>query len=334
VWEIAVTVAKETKVRRRALLLVFALLALAGLCVGCAPEASASGTHALLDGIALVSPSEGWAVGEAGTILHLSGGRWSAVASPTSADLYGVALASADEGWAVGLDVARGHGVMLHLSHGRWSLVPGVATPALRAVALVAPGEGWAVGDGGTMLHLTGARWLRFSGPTSADLYGLSMLSPAEGWATGFSINNAPTGAVYDSTILTFAGGHWGVAGTAHDTRLFAVAATPQLAWLVGESAPGGGTILFGSGGLFTLSGGDVHQALQAVALATPNAGWAVGFDGVLYQDSFNHWEMRASPTTTDLYALALISPADGWAVGNDGVILRLRNGSWNLYTG
>ncbi|MDY7077432.1 MAG: YCF48-related protein [Chloroflexota bacterium] len=50
----------------------------------------------------IVSASNGWAVGRAGSIIHWDGTSWQSVASPTSRDLFSVAMVSADDGWAVG----------------------------------------------------------------------------------------------------------------------------------------------------------------------------------------------------------------------------------------
>jgi hypothetical protein len=73
--------------------------------------------------LAMTSPSEGWAVGAEGTLLHLTGGVWVSVATLTREDLNGVALsASGSEGWAVGDD-----GTLLHLAPPEWRVVNGPA---------------------------------------------------------------------------------------------------------------------------------------------------------------------------------------------------------------
>jgi hypothetical protein len=168
--------------------------------------------------------------------------------------------------------------------------------------------------------------------PTTADLQGLTMRNAGDGWATGFILSNTPTGAVYTGVAIHYRGGVWTQAGIARYARIYGVAAEPQVTWLVGASASGGGTILYGSNGLFTPTGGDVDQELQAVTLASANDGWAVGFDGAIFHESFNRWEPAPSPTTTDLYGVAMATATEGWAVGSDGVILHLRNDIWTRY--
>jgi hypothetical protein len=61
----------------------------------------ASPTTQLLDGVALVSPTEGWAMGFNRTFLHYTDGRWSLAASHHD-NLFGLTMVSATEGWAVG----------------------------------------------------------------------------------------------------------------------------------------------------------------------------------------------------------------------------------------
>jgi photosystem II stability/assembly factor-like uncharacterized protein len=71
-----------------------------------------------LRAITMVSPSEGWAVGEQGEISHYSNGEWHGVDFITSSDLNSVTMISANEGWAVGT-----HGTILHYTNGAWQLV-------------------------------------------------------------------------------------------------------------------------------------------------------------------------------------------------------------------
>jgi photosystem II stability/assembly factor-like uncharacterized protein len=73
-----------------------------------------------LYGLALVSATEGWAVGSDGLIVHGQSGTWTPVASPTDQTLWSVAMTSPIEGWAVG-----GQGTILHHQSGVWNLYQG-----------------------------------------------------------------------------------------------------------------------------------------------------------------------------------------------------------------
>jgi photosystem II stability/assembly factor-like uncharacterized protein len=77
----------------------------------------ASITH--LQSVFMLSTTDGWAVGDAGTILHYTNHLWIQVknAPPTpDALLADISFTSAQDGWAVG-----DKGTMLHYQNGTWS---------------------------------------------------------------------------------------------------------------------------------------------------------------------------------------------------------------------
>jgi hypothetical protein len=80
----------------------------------------------------------GWAVGEYGTVLKLSGGTWSLQPSITNQPLKSLALASG-AGWIVGSS-----GTVLQLGMGAWSQCTYSSAP-LYAVATQGTAT-WAVG--------------------------------------------------------------------------------------------------------------------------------------------------------------------------------------------
>lgn len=290
------------------------------------------GDHPRLTSISMLSPTEGWAAGEGGALLHFAGGRWTRVSDPTGADLNGIAMAAPGEGWAVGLDPAAGKGIILRAQKGMWAVDVGIATPALRAVALVSAVEGWAVGDGGTILHLTGTHWTRVVSPTTADLMAVTMVSPVEAWATGYDLANTPSGGVYTGVILHLRDGRWRQASTAGNARLYGVAATERDSWLVGASAQSAATILYGVRGIWTPAGGDIRQALSAIMLVSATEGWAVGYHGALVHEVDGSWTPLRSPTNNDLFGIAMLSPTEGWAVGDQNTILHDDKGVWRVY--
>ena len=86
-----------------------------------APSASTTDN---LNGVALVSGSEGWAVGAAGTIQHFDGSSWTLVASGTTSDLFSVSFGpptnpSPSAGFAVG--GSGGTAVALYWGGVAWS---------------------------------------------------------------------------------------------------------------------------------------------------------------------------------------------------------------------
>jgi endo-1,4-beta-xylanase len=67
----------------------------------CSPQ-DVKPCNTTLRAVEMVTPQNGWAVGDQGTILHWDGTAWSRVNSPTTNDLYGVSVVSSSNVWAVG----------------------------------------------------------------------------------------------------------------------------------------------------------------------------------------------------------------------------------------
>ena len=107
----------------------------------------------------MLSPTDGWAVGDGGTIIQLQGaGQWTVVGSPTSADLRSVSLLDSTHGWIVGTA-----GTILHYDGTIWSPAAAFTSSNLNSVAEVNSQEAWAVGDSGTMIEWTGVTWNPFN---------------------------------------------------------------------------------------------------------------------------------------------------------------------------
>ena len=117
-----------------------------------------SPTYLPLDSVAMLSATNGWAVGMEGTILHWNGSTWSWLTSPTSCDLTSVTMVSVDDGWAVGgggTDCPSQPSVILHWNGMTWSEITSPVSQKLNSIAMISANDGWAVGQAGTILHYT-----------------------------------------------------------------------------------------------------------------------------------------------------------------------------------
>ena len=141
-----------------------------------------SPTSAFLRSVFMVSPDDGWAVGQYGTIIHWNGTEWSTVTSPTSRFLYSVFMVNADDGWAVGDE-----GTIVHWNGTEWSMVtsPTMSWEQFRSVFMVSADDGWAVGALGSIIHWDGIEWSNATSPTTTHLYSVFMVSADDGWAVG-----------------------------------------------------------------------------------------------------------------------------------------------------
>jgi photosystem II stability/assembly factor-like uncharacterized protein len=224
-----------------------------------------SPTTEVLSCIAMVSPSEGWALGEHGTILHYTAGQWRAVSSPNKAYLQGIAMVSPSEGWAVGFN-----GTILHYSGGQWQAVSSPTSQNLLGIAMVSASEGWAVGFNGTILYYSGGKWQVASSPTSQILYSTAMVSASEGWIVGFG-----------GTMLHHSGGgpEWPAASGPVSQSLYYIAmVSASEGWATGVA----GTILHYSGGQWQAVSSPTNQTLFTIVMVSPREGWAVGLGGTI----------------------------------------------------
>jgi hypothetical protein len=173
-----------------------------------------------LNSVAMVSATDGWAVGSAGTIQHWNGSAWSWVSSPTSCNLTSVSMVSANDGWAVGgggSACPSQPSVILRWNGDAWSEMVSPASERLNSVTMVSTDEGWAVGEAGTILHYT----------NSTNEYTLTITS------THGTVDRNPDQATY------------------HEGDVVQLTATPDAGWsfanwtggLTGSANPGSVTI-------------------------------------------------------------------------------------------
>ncbi|MFN8485712.1 MAG: hypothetical protein U0768_21940 [Anaerolineae bacterium] len=297
--------------------------------------AASSPVSTTLRSIAVGGAGDGWAVGDLGHILRLTGGAWREIASPTAMGLNGVALSAPGDGWAVG-----DSGVLVKLT-GNLALQVDSPTPrSLYAVALSAADEGWAVGDGtasnalwddaDTILRLHGGAWSVIRLPAAEqklpqppitrwlELRCVALVGPNDGWAVGFDASSTYPGVFGHGARLE--AGAWGVADvTRPPGRLNAIALLgPDSGWIVGK----GGSIFSLANGSVTPVSSPTTADLNAIALSGPDDGWAVGAGGTILRLAHGQWYQATSPTHAALYGVALSGPASGWIVGENGTLL------------
>jgi hypothetical protein len=276
-----------------------------------------------LNSIALVSPTEGWAVGNtvfppgvdgfsSGILLHDIDGQWTIANLGLGSQLVAVAMRGPSDGWIAGQDI-NGNPLILHYDGSTWKPVVAAAFAGVRVSAIATPGtrDVWMIGadysyasgpDGNApsvILHCDGTAWSRQTNPSPHTwLSGLAMISPTEGWAVGAQQYATPSGASgsnpANARILHYHDGVW----------------QQQASF----TAPAGV-------GFFTLN---------AIAMSSADDGWAAGTGGMLVHYTGGHWSLVSSPTTHDLNAIALPPGGSGWAMGSPTTLLQLTGDRWS----
>jgi len=246
-----------------------------------------SSSNMNLNSVCMTSTENGWAVGEAGTILHYRSGAWVKSLSPVDTTLSSIHMVSADEGWVVGEE-----GVILHYikssaddPNGQWEKQDNPSTSNLHSVYVSQHGEGqegWAVGERGTILHYASGRWSASADATiaaSVDLYSVYVVSPIKVWAVGKA-----------GTILHYDGHSWKEVGSPTNKDLCSLyMGSDEEGWAVGKR----GTILHYKTGKWDVQPSPTKNNLNSISIV-PNDGWIVGDKQTIltyYNSRWIEWE-------------------------------------------
>ncbi|APR80349.1 Tryptophan synthase alpha chain [Minicystis rosea] len=107
-----------------------------------------------LNGVWAISPTDVWAVGGLGTIVHWDGQGLSVVPSGVTVQLTGIWGSAADDLWAIGH-----HGTILHYDGNAWLPVASPATGELVGITGSGPADVWIHAPTTGTLHYDGSQW-------------------------------------------------------------------------------------------------------------------------------------------------------------------------------
>jgi photosystem II stability/assembly factor-like uncharacterized protein len=170
-----------------------------------------------LAALKMITPNNGWAVGDMGTVLHYDGFAWSPVAVPSNADLRDVLFVGAERGWMVGSG-----GTVLRTDDGgeTWNNLEVPTQQGLNAITCYNLSRCHLAGNAGTVLTTTdgGDSWNTVATPTFADLNGIQILADGSGWISG------------EGGILLAGNrdGNWIVRGTTGQSTVNSLSFTPD----------------------------------------------------------------------------------------------------------
>ena len=300
---------------------VLLLVTHVGSVAAAAPTAS---TTENLNGLAMVSANDGWAIGDAGTIQHFDGSSWTLIASGTASDLFGVSFgppSSPNSGAGFAVGGSGGAASAFYWGGVSWSpIMTGLSGPSaqkLSSVFEIGPTDAWAVDSvSGAFWHWSGSAgsgggWSML-GSASAGLNSVFMTSPTDGWAVG-------TGGL----IYRFSGGSWVLYTTVGQTLTSVFMVDQNDGWAVGS----GGVAYHYSSGMWTgpISPASTNQNLNSIYMLSGSEGWAVGASGTVLHYLNGVWTLvqNLTGTSQDLNSVSFTGSM-GWAVGNVGTFISL----------
>ncbi len=304
-----------------------------------------------LDGVAAVSGSDAWAVGNLTQndsqqilMLHWNGKAWSRVTQPsvlTSAGgLSAIKAVNAKDVWAVGsTGSASGttHTLLLHWNGSAWSQVttPGSVKDGVLTAVTATTSGGWAVGYVSAsaevnyqtlVFRLSGSKWSRASTKlgNGVALTGVATTSKGTAWAIG----NA-TGMIY-GTVAHWNGKTWNwlksfpVQGLYHG--LYGIAAGPGgIGFAVGYNGnvpetPAISMKWTGKAWVKATVDAPEGSGLNAVTFAPGGTAWAAGEAGshpMILKWNGKEWTRVTGPSSGWIDGLGFSAASYGWAVGS-----------------
>ena len=267
----------------------------------------------------------GWAVGDAGTIVHTTnaGASWAAQVSNTAFSLRGVWFTSAQVGYAAGY----GGTIMQTTNAGAtWTRITTVgATANLNDIWFADAAHGWAVGANGIIVRTGdgGATWTK-TFPTANELQSVSFSDTTLGWAVG-------QGGVITGT--RDGGRIWYVVTPGVTTNaLYAVwRRSDKEAWAGGAGGANPVTASTPDSLQWQLRSFGGGNQVHGLMMGTSLIGYAVGQNGnpmiLKTVDGAASWSPQVSNSTQNLNDVWFVDPLRGWAVGIGGRIVHTSKG-------
>lgn len=264
-----------------------------------------------LTGISMVSPDEGWMIGNTATMT------------------YTTATQSTDRNIVTSQNDVQGPNALLyHYNNEKWTpyvLPPAIAhSSMLRAISMDSPTDGWAAGlwfDGpvglvtsvrGLLLHYDGTTWHQVPSPVNNGIAGIHMLSATNGWAY------TDSGDGHGLQILRYNGSVWQVQHVPASATtagmmltLTGVEVLPDgQVWIAGQRNPCSGDGCSSDAGSDSSSASSTSST-QGAAGQSESVGVILHYDGA-------SWTVQTTVANSVLNSVAMAGPDDGWAVGED----------------
>jgi photosystem II stability/assembly factor-like uncharacterized protein len=284
-----------------------------------------STTNSLWGVFFLPDGRNGWAVGDAGTIVHTTdaGASWSAQISSTSFSLRAVWFTSAQVGYAAGFG-----GTVMRTQNGgtNWSRINTLAASEnFNDICFADAAHGWAVGSNGVIARTAdgGTSWTK-SFPTAQELQGVSFPDTTNGWAVG-------QGGVIAGT--RDGGRSWYVVQpSVTSNALYSVwRRSDTEAWAGGAAGVNPVTVSTPDSLQWTLGSFGASNTIHGVMMGSSLIGYAVGTNGpgliLKTVDGASSWGPQTSNSAQALNDVWFVDPLRGWAVGTGGRIVHTAKG-------
>ena len=255
-------------------------------------------------------PTDVWAAGDKGTILHFDGKVWAPSVSGTDEDLTGLTGTGPTNVYASGQK-----GTILHWDGQGWRQVSGSPETALVHMWSSGPDDVWAVGldtsdEVGVMRHWNGTKWESQAIPGSGSLWGIGGTGPTDVSMVGSNSN----GKGY---VIHGDGKHFDANGYKGPAARAVWCARPDDVWV----APYQGALQHWNGTAWA-EATTPDGSWSRMGGSGPDDVWAVGTSGQTLHFRGGAWTTPATGTNQMVWSVWSSSPTSAWAVGNNGTLL------------
>lgn len=301
----------------------------------------------VLNGLWASGPSDVWAVGNEGRILHSDGVEWTPMATGYEENLLGIWGSDAEDVWVVGAG-----GRILHFDGFQWRAVEsGTTEGMLRVHGVPPPGPG-PVGPGrplhlfvgsqdfirhlqwdGTALTTVEAGSQSWRGETKRRviLFGVWAAAADDAWAAGALTEDF--GQTFSAgTLLHFDGREWQerLPAAQRSTALFSAwGSGPRDVWFAGS----GGLLLRWDGAGLTTVDTRTPATYYHVSGSGPDDVWAVRDDGILQRFRRDGSSERFNANSRGALTASFgTTGGDRWAVGNGGALVHWNGAYFSAY--
>ena len=270
-----------------------------------------SGTTAKLRAVQFLDASNGYAGGNAGTVLKTTNGgtTWTNVSIPgVTAPVMDISFVNATTGWAAIGDTSGFSSGIWKTSNGgtSWTSQTSGSTTSRLCISFVSDQIGWASGADVPIKfnHTT-------NGGTS---YTIQPVSNIYGWV--YALDAVDANTVYTAMPVQF-----------------------TQSGLVAKSTNGGSTwtAVWGDGGSGSGSPGNKIPYLYAMDFVNASTGYVVGFTGSIHAttNGGTSWTTQSSNTTEHLDGVSFATSTTGFICGRNGTIRSTTNGgtAWTTET-
>ncbi len=281
-----------------------------------------------LNDVQFINESEGWAVGDGGTILHYKNGSWEKVPTPTRrGKFYSISMLSATDGWVAGYDFDLQEALTLHWDGSTWQKVSNPATSTIQSISMISSDNGWAVGLGGydfdrkvwysSFLHWDGIEWQIAATPDGIVPRDVEMISATDGWIVG--------GNDGQTLIFRWDGSTWQSVTSPTTETLYSVSmVSTSDGWAVGSN----GVIIRWNGSSWQSVTSPASRALTTISMVSDADGWAMGLFNLIRWNGTT-WQNVSTPASFNPRSVWMVSDTNGWMVGYPGTIHHWNGGLW-----